>query len=336
MSDDNKKNGKKGFFRINTRGEISETSEKPEVTTAGTEPHKLSDESNEDTANRSNELDPITNLTEPISSEELNLTEQPNSEDSLEPQLFNVIESESEIKEEILTNNESLLPPEAPIQLPQDSSPEGIETLRNYISLKEKECEDLKEQQKQYQQVLVKLKRTHAEALLQNNELQSQIENIKLSESLVKKELNALKEKHEYEISVLKNDFEQQQMQNGNFQQQLSELARQKSVWKEKISEDLKKIKLKEKELENRYELLKKDTETLLDSKDQQILALRKKTDALDLELETFEERLISEHAILNSIESKKRKLIETLKLAISLLESIDSNESPEDERKAG
>ena len=87
----------------------------------------------------------------------------------------------------------------------------------------------------------------------------SQLENAKTAEDLLKKELNSAVNKYETEIARLKNDFEQQQERNGTFQQQLAELNRQKSVWKEKITEDLKKIKLKEKELENRYELLKKD-----------------------------------------------------------------------------
>ena len=144
------------------------------------------------------------------------------------------------------------------------------------------------------------------------------------------------REKHENEIAILKNDYENQLQKSGLFQEQLQDLNRQKNVWKEKISEDLKRIKLKEKELENRYELLKKDTETLLDSKDQHFLELKKKTDALELELESLEERLRKEHAILNSVESKKRRLIETLKLAISLLEQINLEEGSENERKAG
>ena len=140
-------------------------------------------------------------------------------------------------------------------------SSENVETLRNYISLKEKEVSDLKEQQRQYQNVLLKLKRSQEDLNRINLELQRDLDTAKSSESLLKKEVHTLREKHENEIAILKNDFEQQKLQSGSFEEQLAELTRQKTVWKDKISDDLKKIKLKEKELENKYELLKKDTD---------------------------------------------------------------------------
>lgn len=213
---------------------------------------------------------------------------------------------------------------------------DDLATLRRYISLKEKESEDLKKQQKQFQTVLSKLKEAHHEVSQENIELQRELEASKSNEQLIKKELSQLRDKYENELSILKNDFEQQLVKSGNYQEQLQELNRQKNIWKEKISEDLKKIKLKEKELENRYELLKKDTETLLESKDQQVLELQKKADALELELETLEDRLRKENALINSIESKKRRLIETLKLAISLLEQLDADIQSDNHRKAG
>ena len=42
MSDENKKEPKKPYFRINTHGEISETSRKAEITNPGTEPSQFS------------------------------------------------------------------------------------------------------------------------------------------------------------------------------------------------------------------------------------------------------------------------------------------------------
>ncbi|NBT58619.1 hypothetical protein EBT16_07530 [bacterium] len=101
----------------------------------------------------------------------------------------------------------------------------------------------------------------------------------------------------------------------------------------------MKRIKLKERELENKYDLLRNDTQTLLDSKDKQLLDLKKKVDALNLELEQFDDRLRESANLLNGVGAKKRRLIETLKLAISLLEDIDKETmsiAPDPERKAG
>lgn len=318
MSDDTNTSGKKPFFRINTKGEVSEVSDRVEKTAFGNEPQHISESPTEvkSKQNEPNFSDLDTNLNEHLDPQFIEPTQN-------KPEMSQISSLEEEVAE---------------IDFPSAPAPseENLQTLRNYIAFKEKEASDLKEQQRQYQQVLLKLKRTHTELSHNNNELQSQLEESKTSEALLKKEIVTVRDKLESEIAILKNDFEQQQLKSGSFQEQVAEINRQKNIWKEKISEDLKRIKLKEKELENRYELLKKDTETLLDSKDQQILDFRKKNDALDLELESLEDRLRNEHAILNSIESKKRRLIETLKLAISLLEGIDGANDPNEERKAG
>lgn len=371
MSDDKKKKPtKQTFFRINSQGELTETektemgpfNEKVEPNTI--EPPEIvpiQEQLNEQSHQEPVAVLPDPEITNPgLGQEPKNIQLTAEASDDLR--------AESEPAKEEVTNEESAPPPipnqeiqesgtsiepsvtmqSPPIgqedsisesavdlkpELPKDQS---FETLRNYISLKEKEVADLKEQQKQYQNVVIKLKRTQGELSQSNLRLKEDLELARANEQLIKKEMLNLREKHENEIAILKNDFDQQKTQNSNFQEQVQELNRQKNIWREKISEDLKKIKIKEKELENRYELLKRDTETLLDSKDQQILDLKKKIDAFELELESLEERLRSEHAIINSIDGKKRRLIETLKLAISLLEQLDSSKDISEERKTG
>ncbi len=344
MPEDKKKKDKK-FFRINTQGEISETTRQTSDTNPGIEPNRLSEENSDQLKDSPTEVSHEETFAESQNREQESLAPQSDDESRQEEPHFEIKAEDEELQESFLTeisksnlvaqdvsNLDSMIPSSSPMS----PSSENVETLRNYISLKEKEVSDLKEQQRQYQNVLLKLKRSQEDLNRINLELQRDLDTAKSNESLLKKEAHTLREKHESEIAILKNDFEQQKLQSGSFEEQLAELSRQKTVWKDKISDDLKKIKLKEKELENKYELLKKDTETLLDSKDQQILEFRKKNDALELELESLEERLLNEHAILNSIESKKRRLIETLKLAISLLEQIDTQNDVNDARKTG
>jgi hypothetical protein len=356
MSDDKKnKSSKQVFFRINSKGELTQTNDKTNVTASSKdleielkepelkfEDHPTEVQPKEPSApsiDRENtEADFHLEPNQITLAEEKNTTEPESlvfkSQDSNPEPLVNA-ESPTNL-ESPFGSLEQFEEVPVPIHTSAPAAENDIATLRNYIALKEKEVGDLKEQQKQYQNVLLKLKRTHGETLDSNQNLQRELATSQANEQLIKKELSQLREKHDVEIAILKNDFELNQKQQGNYQEQIEDLNRQKNIWKEKISEDLKKIKLKEKELENRYELLKKDTETLLDSKDNQVLELKKKSDALELELESLEDRLRSEHAILNSIEGKKRRLIETLKLAISLLEEIDSESDVSEERKTG
>lgn len=363
-NDDKKQIHKQAFFRINSKGELTEAEQK---TLRGEIPEELKQTQQEPILQF--EDSPTEIQTKEPSAQSIdreytlsNLQMEPNqislSEENNPVEPLPLIETPQELEHPVPGEGESSIKQDFHLDLktsvdeiePNHSFEElappaptsaaindnDLDTLRNYIAIKEKEVSDLKEQQKQYQNVLLKLKRTHGELLDSNQELQRELATVQAHEQLIKKEISQLREKHENEIAILKNDFAQRQQQQGNYQEQIEDLNRKKNIWKEKISEDLKKIKLKEKELENRYELLKKDTETLLDSKDTQVLELKKKSDALELELESLEDRLRSEHAILNSIEGKKRRLIETLRLAISLLEEIDSNSEVSEERKTG
>jgi chromosome segregation ATPase len=212
------------------------------------------------------------------------------------------------------------------------------EILKKYINLKEAEVRDVREQQRQYQTILKTLSTQVEQLTVRNREMLTELEGIKRREENLRNETLALKDRHQKEILLLRNDYEEKLRKSGNYEAQMQDLATNREEWRQKVKEDLKRIRLKERELENKYELLKRDTQALLDSKDKHVLELKKKNDALELELESLEERLRKGNTILGAIDSKKRRLIETLKLAVSLLEGIDNAEKDSDsgERKTG
>jgi len=234
---------------------------------------------------------------------------------------------------ELQVNTIRTQPDESPLSSNQ------IEILKRYIELKESEVRDLREQQNQYQQFTQKNAVKIDTFIKQNRLLTAQLDEAQRNTARLQAEMEEERREHSEQITLLKSDFEERLKQAGATQDQVKELLRKREEFKEKVREDLKRIKLKERELENKYELLRNDTQTLLDSKDRQILELKKKIDALDLELEQFDDRLRESANILNGVGSKKRRLIETLKIAISLLEDIDNENLsvlPESERKAG
>jgi chromosome segregation ATPase len=222
----------------------------------------------------------------------------------------------------------------------QELTYDQVEVLKKYISLKEAEVRDSREQHRQYQAFLKTLSSQVEQLNGRNRELLSELELTKRREDVLKTEAHTLKDRQTKEILLIRNDYEEKLRKSSNYELQMDELVKSREEWKQKVSEDLKRIKLKERELENKHELLKRDTQALLDSKDKHVLELKKKNDALELELESLEERLRKSHVILGAIESKKRRLIETMKLAMSLLEGIDNGDTEssdsQKDRKAG
>lgn len=214
------------------------------------------------------------------------------------------------------------------------------ELLKKYIALKETEVRDVREQQKQYRSFVKKLSQQLESLTQRNRELLTNLENTKRREESLRRDLQNTKERHEGELLLQKNDYEDRLSRYGNVKSEANQLEQRQQEWKEKVKEDLRRIKLKEKELENKYELLKRDTQALLDSKDKHVLELKKKKDALDFELEAFEERLRKANTVLSSIASKKHKLLDTLRLVMTLLEQIDAEADlasiEEESKKAG
>jgi DNA repair exonuclease SbcCD ATPase subunit len=212
------------------------------------------------------------------------------------------------------------------------SKNEDIELLRKYISLKEAEAKDLKELLQQYQGHFKKISKELDKLVHQNRELARENQRDRDRVESVRAEIQELKAKHKEEINTIKNAKEDEQRRLGNYDKEINDLMEKREEWRQKVKEELKRIKLKERELENKYDLLKRDSQALLDSKDKHVLELKKKNDALELAQESLEDKLRQSNSILADIDSKKKRLVETLKLTLGLLEGIDPHSHPTEE----
>lgn len=219
----------------------------------------------------------------------------------------------------------------------QNVSNNQMDVLRKYITLKEQESSDLKEQQRQYQAYVRKLTSEVQSFQRKAHDLASEVELLKARAKSFDQEREESERAHREELVRLKGAYEDQIRRTGNVSAEYKELDRRREEWKAKVREDLKRIKLKERELENKYELLKRDTQALLDSKDKHVMDLKRKNDALELEMESLEERLRAAHLSVAAVQSKKRRLIETLRLALTLLEQMDQVDPIDiDQKKTG
>ncbi len=92
-----------------------------------------------------------------------------------------------------------------------------------------------------------------------------------------------------------------------------------KAAQKNKI--DVKKVQMRERELEQKLELLKSDSELQIRNRDLKILELKRKIDAMEFDMESIsmqEKRSVESRF---ELEDKLDKAIKTLRSAISVLE---------------
>ncbi len=202
------------------------------------------------------------------------------------------------------------------------------EILKKYITLRESEVDELRLNLAQYQNHVQKSSQELHLIQEKNRELERECQSRRRGEDHAQSELIRAKADHEERVASLKNDYEDRIRAYGTLEKDLLELERKKDEWKQKIAEDLRRIRLKERELETKHELLKRDSQALLDSKDRHLLEVKSKSDALELEMESMEEKLRTSYTALSNVEVRKKRLLETLKLSITLIEGINKVES--------
>lgn len=96
------------------------------------------------------------------------------------------------------------------------------------------------------------------------------------------------------------------------------------------ISREIKKVRHRERELENRLEISKHERAALLKAKDESILDLRRKVDDLNLELENYRNRFSDLNKKVESQHGQLSRTVKALRLALAHLESQgESNVTP-------
>lgn len=181
---------------------------------------------------------------------------------------------------------------------------ENLRIAQKRIQGLEKELEQLRLENEQLMAAGETFRLKSDELMTQNSEMQNEVQHM---ESL-----------HEQDIHLLKETMERQH-------NEIKDLKKKKEELENRIHSSVQKVRQREKELENRLELVKAEGGTLLRSKDDMILALKKQKDLDHSELEMLRSK--------NQELSKKiahqadlhRRVVKALRLALGLMD--DSNE---------
>lgn len=129
-----------------------------------------------------------------------------------------------------------------------------------------------------------------------------------------------LKEQNESELEIFRQAMAAKENDISKLKTKISELDSQ-------VSSDLRKIRVRERELENRLELVKAEKNALLRSKDESILELKRKLDLQHEELYSAKSRATELQARLDSDQEKFARTVRALRIALTNLE-VEENTS--------
>jgi hypothetical protein len=89
---------------------------------------------------------------------------------------------------------------------------------------------------------------------------------------------------------------------------------------KERVRNDIRKIRSREKELENRLEIMKKDSEALLGAREQKIIELKRKLDLVEFNTDLLQDQLEKERRLGSALREKLAKAAQIVRVAGGLL----------------
>ncbi len=179
------------------------------------------------------------------------------------------------------------------------------------------------------QEKILDLEKENEKLRLQNEQLMAASEIIKERSDLLssqlsefKRDRDGLEESFKNEIVLLKNHLARKDTELQRAQFKTEELE-------SRLKFDMKKIRIRERELENRLELIRAEKNAIVKNKDEQILDLRRKMDVLQMEVESYRQKCIELNKMIETNQESFKRTTRALRLAMANLELQEENKSP-------
>lgn len=144
--------------------------------------------------------------------------------------------------------------------------------------------------------------------------LQKKYETLTAKIENAEKQIRNSHEIHKEEKALLENIVNERNREKNQFESKIEELH-------SRLQEKLNGVRVRERELENRLELIKIEGQVALNSKDEMILDLRHKLDQLAFELENYKTRGKDLNAQAQTYKDQIRRTVKALRLALTMLE---------------
>ena len=128
-----------------------------------------------------------------------------------------------------------------------------------------------------------------------------------------------LEESFKNEIALLRGYVQRKDMDLQKAQLKIDDLD-------SRLKFDMKKIRIRERELENRLELIRAEKNTLTKSKDDQILDLRRKMDVMQMEVDSYRQKCVDLNKNLETNQDSFKRTTRALRLAMANLELQEEN----------
>lgn len=199
-----------------------------------------------------------------------------------------------------------------------------LETLKKYLGLRELDVAALSQQLRQAKEQIKKLdgelkqeKSTNAELSYLAQEQEHRIKNFD-------KEKQIALESSSTENQELKFEMKKRMDKIRLLEIQVRDAFTESEKLKDRVRNDIRKIRSREKELENRLEIMKKDSEALLAARENRIIDLKRKLDLLEFNMDILQNQYEKEKQLTANLREKLDKAAQVVRVAEGLLEQSE------------
>ena len=221
----------------------------------------------------------------------------------------------------------------AGMDMSQLSGSGDVETLKKYLMMREQDIAILSAQLGYAKEELGKAEQSIKSLNMQVEDFVHQLDDRNQRIETLEKELMHAGKSKESEIEQLRFELKSKIDRTKFLEDQLSTSAIQYEKLRDRVRQDIRKIRVREKELENKLEILKKDSETLIAARESKILELKRKIDLLEFNYDTLQDQNVAEKANVSEAHEKIAKVVKVLKLAMGIIEGeTDNGGKPLDE----
>jgi hypothetical protein len=182
---------------------------------------------------------------------------------------------------------------------------EQIRIAQNRISFLEKEIETLRWDNEKLGAAAQLLQKKSEDLVTQKQKIENRFENFE--------------SKSAEENKILKSKIEKKREENKDLRIKLEDLE-------SRLGQDVKRSGGRERELENRLELIKMEKISLVASKDEIILNLKRQIDQLQFEVESYRKKTSELQKAIDINDEQIRRTVRTLRLALTNLEVSDES----------
>jgi len=215
-----------------------------------------------------------------------------------------------------------------------------LETFKHYLLLREQDVAILSAQLKSAQEQIAAGAKVIAEDHAQNVELLHLCqEQKKKIEELETRQAEALESREKY-IGELQFQLRMKTDEIRHLEHETRKAIDETEQLKERVRIDIRKIRTREKELENRLEIMKKDSEAMISTRETTIIELKRQLDLLEFNMDLVQVQYTREKEVSTQLRERLVKASQAVRLVEGLLESQakgmseSTTQAPSSERK--